>query len=537
MSKLVVRLARILPLCALLLSIPTLAASQSVTLQPAQGTVGTGITASGSGWPASTVVHVFFNQQEIPGAPAISNSNGSFTLNFCVPNLSPGVYPTFFTIGKAGTYSGPIFTIAAGTAGNCNPSANNCPNVYFIGVHGIGEDAGSPELDETWQVFNANRPTDKTAHYISLAYHAPDFKSWNDIANLIVPAEQEGVQNLTVLIRKENNGILRNCPTQSIVLVGYSLGAWIVNDWLDKNMDIWPNIVAVELYGDPLWEHWVNDFGQNRLYAGLAQFVVPNSRPYEGDSPQGPLGITGRWQSRCLPGVSGEPICGEGYSMLKLGAEEQFEPVTNPSAGQFGYIHPPNQALDAVNCVADNCPHLKYFMGTYNDQGVLVSCNYGSLITDYTGQKTCDQADFAPTTRGGYWLALKAFPLVPASATPQIVQIETFREGVLVYFRIFFTNPNNSATGFGFQGTTAQTSEDHTWKQPSYGRVSLGVSPAKLEYPFNLGCTDTGSGNGFLSLNVWIDYGNGQKSKALVDLSCSAPNEEATPFAASSAIK
>src|SRR5215208_4129664 len=120
MGKLMVGLARFPLFCAFILLLPALATSQSVTLSSNQGTVGTGVTATGSGWPVGAVVHAFFNQQEVSGAPAIVDSNESFTLNFCVPNLAPGIYPTFFTISsRQGMYSGPIFTITTGTAGNC----------------------------------------------------------------------------------------------------------------------------------------------------------------------------------------------------------------------------------------------------------------------------------------------------------------------------------------------------------------------------------------------------------------------------------
>ena len=332
------------------------AASQSVTLSITQGPVNTGVTASGTGWPAGAVVHVFFNQQEIPGAPAIVDSNGGFTLNFCVPNLSPGVYPTFFTLSQAGMYSGPIFTITAGTAGNCQSTTNNCPDVYFIGVHGTLQDAGSPELDETWKIFDANRPADQTARYISLVYHSPDFKSWEDAANLFFPAEQEGLKNLNVLIRKENNGILKNCPTQRIVLVGYSLGSWIVNDWLSKNENLWSHIRAVVLYGDPLWHR----SGQGFSYAGLAAGLPFTPDPYMNTPPGPGVGISDRWQSWC---IQKDPVCGEVYPLV-------------------GSVHQPSQVIDAKACPQANCEHLKY----------------------------TQKQGYDLTTTGGKWLASQVFP-------------------------------------------------------------------------------------------------------------------------------
>jgi hypothetical protein len=114
---------------------------------------------------------------------------------------------------------------------------------------------------------------------------------------------------------------------------------------------------------------------------------------------------------------------------------------------------------------------------------------------------------------------------------PKIVRVETFREGVLVFFRVFFTDPSDTATGFGFRSANSSlwAEENHPFSSPSYGRVSLDVSPAKIEYPFNLGCTDTGSG-GQLYIEVWINYhGGAPRSQSIpVHLACSAPSKVAS---------
>jgi hypothetical protein len=69
---------------------------------------------------------------------------------------------------------------------------------------------------------------------------------------------------------------------------------------------------------------------------------------------------------------------------------------------------------------------------------------------------------------------------------PEIVHVETFREGVLVFFRVFYTDPNNDAEGFGFVGANGSpwALEIHPFSSPSYGRVY----PGRIEYPFNHAC-------------------------------------------------
>src|SRR5436190_986335 len=81
---------------------------------------------------------------------------------------------------------------------------------------------------------------------------------------------------------------------------------------------------------------------------------------------------------------------------------------------------------------------------------------------------------------------LLALPTLAASQTPAIVSVDTFREGVLVFFRLSFTDPSNTAVGFGFKGVNGSgwAEENHPFTSPSYGRVF----PGRVEYPFNHLC-------------------------------------------------
>jgi hypothetical protein len=143
---------RFLLLFGLLLALPAIATAQSVTLQPDHGPVSTGATATGTGWPAGAMVYAFFNQQQLNVVPETVDPRGNFTLDFCVPNLPTGAYPTFFTISTLpGMYSGPIFTITAGSPGNCQPAT--CKPAFFIGLRGSGEPATHGSLGDTVGAF------------------------------------------------------------------------------------------------------------------------------------------------------------------------------------------------------------------------------------------------------------------------------------------------------------------------------------------------------------------------------------------------
>jgi len=72
---------------------------------------------------------------------------------------------------------------------------------------------------------------------------------------------------------------------------------------------------------------------------------------------------------------------------------------------------------------------------------------------------------------------------------PEITRVETFREGDLVFFRLFYTDPNNDAEGFGFVGVNGSGWAEQTlpFSSPAHGRVYPGI----IDYPINHLC-DTG---------------------------------------------
>lgn len=104
------------------------------------------------------------------------------------------------------------------------------------------------------------------------------------------------------------------------------------------------------------------------------------------------------------------------------------------------------------------------------------------------------------------------FPSVPEK--PAIIRADRFREGVMVLLRVFFSDPNNDATGFGFRGSV-WAQEEHTFSNPSYGRVFIG----RVEYPFNHQC---GTASQFESdVDTWIyDKSNMRSQSVSVHLAC-----------------
>ncbi|MGH3222221.1 MAG: hypothetical protein ACRDPY_26600 [Streptosporangiaceae bacterium] len=106
----------------------------------------------------------------------------------------------------------------------------------------------------------------------------------------------------------------------------------------------------------------------------------------------------------------------------------------------------------------------------------------------------------------------------PASQGVQITHVETYQKGALVYFRIYYNDPDNDAEGFGFAGVNGSgwAEETHPFFSPSYGIVGAG----RIDYPFNLGC-GTPQQISRSDVKAWIYDTAGVRSKpVIVHLSC-----------------
>jgi hypothetical protein len=94
-----------------------------------------------------------------------------------------------------------------------------------------------------------------------------------------------------------------------------------------------------------------------------------------------------------------------------------------------------------------------------------------------------------------------------------IVDVNTYREGPLMYVSVSYTDADRDAEGFGFRWVYGQ--ESHPFSSPSFGRVS----PGRVDYPFNLGCGQTNQYQ--IDVEFWIyDHGNRRSNYINVHLSC-----------------
>lgn len=133
-----------------------------------------------------------------------------------------------------------------------------------------------------------------------------------------------------------------------------------------------------------------------------------------------------------------------------------------------------------------------------------------------------------PTKQPAPATPIRAAPVVPAPTVqpppaplgpqaPRITSTSTYREGVMVYLRLTYSDANGDASGFGFVGVNGSgwSAETHSFASPSYGRVGAG----RIDYPFNLNCGTTRPYESYVAM--WIYDRTGLRTQAVtVHLRC-----------------
>jgi hypothetical protein len=108
---------------------------------------------------------------------------------------------------------------------------------------------------------------------------------------------------------------------------------------------------------------------------------------------------------------------------------------------------------------------------------------------------------------------------------PQIIPpVETFTDGVMVWVRVHYQDPDGNTAGFGFHGAKGSgwAEETHPFSSPSYGRtITEGV-----EYPFNHECGRPGQYES--DIEFWVYDATGLRS-ALVPVHLACSTQKQTP--------
>ncbi|MFJ5779778.1 cutinase family protein [Streptomyces sp. NPDC093094] len=199
--------------------------------------------------------------------------------------------------------------IPAQSAPTASPT---CSTIRFIGLKGLNEDNDkkSAVLNATWARFKRTSETSGVGTPFRESVNYPKVASTRLVGDIILAstfsvvikpdvasAVDRGVEAINVAI----DNVRKKCPDANFVLAGYSLGAWVVDQFL-KTTPLPSIVLAAILYGDPQW----NGGGVR----GIAQ-------TYHGTALPGPYPpLADRVQSLCN---HQDPICGVGYAASKAG--------------------------------------------------------------------------------------------------------------------------------------------------------------------------------------------------------------------------
>jgi hypothetical protein len=149
----------------------------------------------------------------------------------------------------------------------------------------------------------------------------------------------DGVRNLQSAITQGNNSTCSG--DRHIALVGYRMGAWVVDKWLQQHKNDWNEVTAVTLFGDPCWTSSGDNEGLTRLW--LRSYGCPPSKdyPYPAAKFNVPFPVLSKTLN--LDPVSGQGFQGGGVHLANRAAQlaaagGRFEPALCPHLDyQLGY--------------------------------------------------------------------------------------------------------------------------------------------------------------------------------------------------------
>ncbi|WP_027943495.1 cutinase family protein [Amycolatopsis taiwanensis] len=194
------------------------------------------------------------------------------------------------------------------TSGGRANAAPDCSRPLVVGVHGVGEGpdeygSGNPSapLNDTIKRLRKLQTARKSpeAEALFLRYPTISAHTLADLGFWGNGSFFAAVKNASRGLDREVSRARKACPDRRIALVGYSLGAWIIDDYLAGQDTAAQQraISAVVLYGDPEWP--IPSPG------GLArEFGHVHISPYK------PQWLRERFLSMCLPH---DVVCNAGH--------------------------------------------------------------------------------------------------------------------------------------------------------------------------------------------------------------------------------
>lgn len=259
--------------------------------------------------------------------------------------MLPGLVMVALMALATSTLSASAATAQPGVTATCDTTP------VFFGLHGMAEGPSStistisPEIEsfDTDQNAISGAVLNDPVPYPTVYPNA-----WS-VATSLYPSLNAGENALQSYI----TGYTAGCSSSQdkIALVGYSMGAWVINKWLTdpKYRSEWSMIKAVVLYGDPCYTGGFFDDGLARLFA-FSYGCMPSSHyPY----PKARAHVPFQVQTYSL---AYDPVSGEDW--------HGGNPLTN--------VLKEAQLAAAVTCTNPaTCSHLDYTGNTEIYEGAL----------------------------------------------------------------------------------------------------------------------------------------------------------------------
>jgi hypothetical protein len=234
-----------------------------------------------------------------------------------------------------------------------------CPAALVVGLHGVSEGPSptiskvSVTISDTFSAFKTaaallHRRGESVDAYAYDTFPVSAFAA-KDKKHLLLALNDlvKKVDQTALGLETQLKAISTACPSTSISLVGYSMGAWIVNDMLSSYTAEWPHIKAVVLYGDPCWRN------KSGSYIGLARYEPDIGCMAAASYPLPVSKAPFRATSLCL---TADPVCGEGLANIV------------------------DQLAGVQSCLKGKCQHFSYGDG-FPEKGGAV--NGGKYLAKY----------------------------------------------------------------------------------------------------------------------------------------------------------
>lgn len=243
--------------------------------------------------------------------------------------------------------------VATGRPAAAAARSSSCDTTpVFFGLHGMGE-GPSPTKPKQKDWSKLILDFDQAQNNISgavlvapVSYTTVTAKNLNILkirrsSGPLANAVQNGENNLQSRLTSYTKGCA--VSQDKVALVGYSMGAWVINKWLADHPREWSMIKAVVFYGDPCWSHG-SDVGLARGF-GATGCGPKGYYPYPAPAAKVPFKV----ESWC---AQRDPVCGQGWNAKR------------------NFVFLDDELAAAVGCAFHYCHHYDYTLGGPNNYAI-----------------------------------------------------------------------------------------------------------------------------------------------------------------------